>query len=266
MSTYNNFELLLFAAAEKSCERQAQEFLCVDSTGFEITPSQQKRMKKIAKTYGFGIKKKPSYIRLIAAACLIALAISLSACMYVPKIRNAIKAFFAEWYENYIAIGFGEKENNEPTYEFIEPNKDTEESEGVDPKDTVYQNSSKETQPLPPSKITKKISLTYLPEAYTMEVDIDNETYYSISFYDGENYIFYASQNIIDSELNWTNSEQQNIYKTTVNSYEAILTEDLQNSNVYTIIWQDSEYEYRIMGKFTNISEITKVAEGIILQ
>ena len=266
MSTYNDFELLLFAAAEKSCERQAQEFLSVDSTGFEISPSQQKRMKKIAKTYGFGIKKKPSYIRLIAAACLIALAISLSACMYVPKIRNAIKAFFVEWYENYIAIGFGEKENNEPKYEFIEPNKDTEESEAVDPKDTVYQNSSEETQPLPPSKITKKISLTYLPEAYNMKVDIDNETYYSIMFFEEEEIVFTAVQNIINSELNWTNSEQQNIYKTTVNSYDAILIEDLQNPNVYTIIWQDNEYEYLIAGKFSDIKEITKVAEGIILQ
>ena len=266
MSTYNNFELLLYAAAEKSCEHQTQLFLNIDSDDFEITPSQRKQFDRITKSYGLTIKKKINATRLVAVACLMGLAISLSACMCVPKIRNAIKSFFVEWYEDYIAVGFGEKENTAPTYEFIEPNMETTDIETNDFDDTSHNESAEESRPTPPSKIEKKISLTYLPGTYDMEIDIDTETYYAISFLDKENVIFYVTQNIINSELHWTNSEGQKIYKTTVNDYEAMLIENLQIPNIYTLIWQDNQYEYRITGEFTHISEITKTAEGVILQ
>ena len=51
MSKYNNFELLMYAAAEKSSDALAEEFLNIDDSEFAITPSQQKRMNKLAKSY-----------------------------------------------------------------------------------------------------------------------------------------------------------------------------------------------------------------------
>ena len=266
MSTYNNFELLLYAAAEKSCEHQTQLFLNIDSDDFEITPSQRKQFDRITKSYGLTIKRKINATRLVAVACLMGLAICLSACMCVPKIRNAIKSFFVEWYEDYIAVGFGEKENTAPTYEFIEPNMETTGIETDTFEGESHNDIVEESIPTPPSKIEKKISLTYLPGSYNMEVDIDNETYYSVSFYNADMFVFYVTQNTINSELNWANSESQKIYKTTVNGNEAIITEDINMPNIYTLIWQDSEYEYLVSGKFSDINEIKKVADGIILQ
>lgn len=265
MSTYNNFELLMYAAAEKSCDQMADEFLNVDGTGFEITPSQKKRMNRIAKGYISGGKRKTIATKWIAVACIISVFIALTACVSIPKIRNAIKAFFVEWYEDYIAIGFGDNNNSQPKYEFIEPNVDTTEANMTEANNSANKDSAEESI-VYPTTIEKKATLTYLPGKYDMVVDFDDETYYLVSFIYGEDCIFYLSQNIITSELHWTNSESQEIYKTSINSYDAIITNDLSNTSIYIIVWQDNQYEYRIMGEFSSINEIIKVSEGLILQ
>lgn len=265
MSTYNNFELLMYAAAEKSCDQMADEFMNVDGTGFEITPSQQKRMNRIAKGYISGDKRKTIATKWIAVACIISVVIGLTACVSIPNIRNAIKAFFVEWYEDYIAIGFGEKDNSEPKYELIEPNTGTTENDTQESISTTDQNLEKDSI-VYPTTISKKATLTYLPGAYDMVVDFEDETYYVVGFYDGEEYILCFSQKIITSELKWTNSENQKIYKTTISNYDAVLVEDSNTPNVYTLIWQDNEYEYLITGKFSSNNEIIKVAESLVLQ
>ncbi len=265
MSTYNNFELLMYAAAEKSCDQMADEFLNVDGTGFEITPSQQKRMNRIAKGYISGGKRKTIATKWIAVACIISVVIALTACVSIPKIRNAIKAFLVEWYEDYIAIGFGDNDGSQPKYEFIEPSMDTTEANMTETKNSENNEATAESI-VYPTTITKKATLSYLPGEYDMVVDFEDETYYVVSFLYEENCIFYLSQNVITSELHWTNSESQEIYKTSINNYDAIITKDLSNTSVYTIVWQDNQYEYRIMGEFSSINEIIKVAEGLILQ
>lgn len=265
MSTYNNFELLMYAAAEKSCDQMADEFLNVDGTGFEITPSQQKRMNRIAKGYISGGKRKTIATKWIAVACIISVAIALTACVSIPKIRNAIKAFFVEWYEDYLVVGFGNKDNSEPQYEFIEPNTGANETNTTEPTFDSDQNLEKDNI-VYPTTITKRATLSYLPGEYDMVVDFEDETYYVVSFYDDEEYIFFLSQNIITSELKWANSENQKIYKTIISNHDAILVEDSKTPNIYTLIWQDTEYEYLISGRFSDNNEIIKIAESLVLQ
>lgn len=265
MSTYNNFELLMYAAAEKSCDQMADEFLNVDGTGFEITPSQQKRMNRIAKGYISGGKRKTIATKWIAVACIISVVIGLTACVSIPKIRNAIKAFFVEWYEDYIAIGFGDNDGSQPKYEFIEPNVDTTEANMTEANNSANKDSAEESI-VYPTTIEKKATLTYLPGEYDMVVDFDDETYYLVSFYDDEEFILCFSQKIITSELKWTNSENQKIYKTIISNHDAILVEDSKTPNIYTLIWQDTEYEYLISGRFSDKSEIIKIAESLVLQ
>lgn len=265
MSKYNNFELLMYAAAEKSSDALAEEFLNIDDSEFAITPSQQKRMNKLAKSYILGRNRKTTILKILAVACLLSVAVGLTACVSIPRVRNAIKAFFVEWYEDYVAIGFGDKDNSEPKYELIEPNTGTSETDITESTSSSDQDSEKDTV-VYPTTISKKATLTYLPGEYNMVVDFEDKTYYTVSFFEGVEYIFFLSQKTITSELKWANSENQKIYKTMIGNYDAILVEDNITPNTFTIIWQDTEYEYLISGKFSNNNEIIRVAESLVLQ
>ena len=265
MSKYNNFELLMYAAAEKSSDALAEEFLNIDDSEFAITPSQQKRMNKLAKSYILGRNRKTTILKILAVACLLSVAVGLTACVSIPRVRNAIKAFFVEWYEDYVAIGFGDKDNSEPKYELIEPNTGTSETDITESTSSSDQDSEKDTV-VYPTTISKKATLTYLPGEYNMVVDFEDKTYYLVSFMDGTECVFYISQNVINSALHWTNSDSQEVYKTKIHSYDAILVEDTATPNSYTLIWQDNEYEYLIVGIFSNTEELIKVAEGLVLQ
>ena len=212
MSKYNNFELLMYAAAEKSSDALAEEFLNIDDSEFAITPSQQKRMNKLAKSYILGRNRKTTILKILAVACLLSVAVGLTACVSIPRVRNAIKAFFVEWYEDYVAIDFGSKDDRIPEYELINPTTDATETNNVETNSSDSQTSEKESITYP-SKIMKKASLTLLPDNYRIEVDIDSDTYYLVSFFSGEEYVFFLSQNIITSELKWSNSENQKIQR-----------------------------------------------------
>ncbi|MBE6576905.1 MAG: DUF4367 domain-containing protein [Ruminococcaceae bacterium] len=265
MSTYNNFEYLLFVASEECSRKQAEEFLQVNDEGFEITDKQRKRMKQLIRKHSKKEKAKASALKWkwIAVACLLTLSIGLTACVSITELREAIKKFFLDWKEDFVAVGFG---NEKP---------DTSRFEKIDVGDAADVNSDSSTQPSdnttneelpPPTEIIKKAYATYLPGSYTTVVDIDSGFYYSISYYNNSNYVFSLMQNVITEELHWTNSASHKVYATTINGFNAIIIENTSVNGEYIAMWQDNEYEYNIEGTFASMDEIIKVAEGIKLK
>lgn len=268
MSTYNNFELLLFAASEDCCNKQAEDFLNVDGSGFEITEEQRKRMKSMARKYTKKERKRSPTFKWIVAACLLSLSICFTACVSIPEIREAIKNFFLEWSEDFVSIGFGETKEDNSKYEEIEMGENVG-GESNSSEDTLTEpsgSSSEQTIPDPPTEILKKAYATYLPGDYTSKVELDSRLYYTVNYYENSEYIFSIMQNIITQDLYWRNSESHKIYTANINGFDAIIVENIDMDNVYSILWQDNEYEYSIMGIFSSIDEIIKVAEGIKLK
>ena len=45
-----------------------------------------------------------------------------------------------------------------------------------------------------------------------------------------------------------------------------MLIENDTDEIIYTLIWKDDQYRYMIQGEFSSISELVKIAEGIILE
>ena len=265
MSTYNNFEILLLVASEECCKKQAEEFLQVNDEGFEITDRQRKRMKQLIRKYSKKQKSKSSALtwKWIAIACLLSLSIALTACVSISELREAIKKFFLEWHEDFVAIGFGDNAppTEYPDYETIMPG--DQPSTGETPADTSDEDTTEETVTDPPTEILKKAYITYLPENYTYEIKVDTKYYYLVNYYLNENRIFSFTQNIIDDESYWTDNDTQTTYKTKINGNDAIVTERKEENNTYFIIWQDKEYKYTITGIFDNMEELIKVAESV---
>lgn len=265
MSKNNNFEFLLFTAADECSKKQAEEFLNIDDTGFEITERQRKRMKQLVRKY---TKKEKSRVyalkwKWIAAACVLSLSIILTACVSIPEIRDAIKEFFLEWYDDFVSIGFGEKSDAEqyPDYDKIMPGDQPNTNENSS--NDSSGESTEENNITPPSEILKKAYATYLPGEYISDITVDTIYYYSTNYCIGNSIAFALTQNVITGELAWTDSQTQIMYQTKINGYNAILAEEKDIPNCYTLIWRDNEYEYIIMGVFDSIQELIKIAEGI---
>lgn len=265
MSKNNNFEFLLFTAADECSKKQAEEFLNIDDTGFEITERQRKRMKQLVRKY---TKKEKSRVyalkwKWIAAACVLSLSIILTACVSIPEIRDAIKEFFLEWYDDFVSIGFGEKSDaaQYPDYDKIMPGDQPNTNENSS--NDSSGESTEENNVTPPTEILKKAYATYLPGEYLLEVVADTPGYYLINYYENETLVFSLTQNIIYGDFIWADSENQSIFETKINGYNAIILKEEYIENVYSIVWRDQKYEYMITGLFSDIQEIIKIAEGI---
>ena len=265
MRTYNNFEFLLFSASEECCKKQAEEFLGVNDEGFEITNRQRKRMKHLLRKYTKKEKNKSTMLKWkwIAVACLLSLSIALTACVSIPELREAIKKFFLDWKEDFVAVGFGDKAEQPeyPDYEKIMPG-DQPSTDEI-PSDNSTGDSTQETTIDPPTEILKKAYATYLPGEYVVEITDDTPYYYSVNYCIDGNLVFVLTQNVIRGEFAWLDSENQIMYQTKINGYDAIILEEKDITGCYNLIWRDREYEYVIMGMFSNIQELTKTAEGI---
>lgn len=236
MKKYNNFELLLTAAAEECCEQEATDFLSIDAANFEITRSEEKRIWHMINK-NTGSKTSWKVIKIAVVACLVFLAIGFTACMCIPEIRNAIKEVIIEWHEGYIAIGFEEETLEESRQETVEPT--------------------------PPKTIESKAYASYLPKSYELEIDMDNKFMYIVSFYYESELAFSLTQTPISDENVWVNSENAKIYNVKINEYNAIMIEFLEYPQWYCAVWQDRYYEYEITGSFSSMDELIKVAEGI---
>ena len=264
MSKNNNFEFLLFTAADECSKKQAEEFLNIDDTGFEITERQRKRMKQLVRKYTKKEKSRVSALKWkwIAAACVLSLSIILTACVSIPEIRDAIKEFFLEWYDDFVSIGFGEKSDAEqyPDYDKIMPGDQPNTNENSS--NDSSGESTEENNITPPSEILKKAYATYLPGEYTCTIKIDTPYYYLVNYYSDENHMFSLTQTIIDGETNWSDDNNQTIYRVEINGHSAVVIEK-ETKNTYFLIWQDKEYEYMLNGLFNSINEVIKIAEGI---
>ena len=87
---------------------------------------------------------------------------------------------------------------------------------------------------------------------------------YELHYHDSTgNLVFMLTQNVIDGELFWNDSSDTTAQEATVNGHEAFLVSYPEEPNVYTLIWQDYDYQYRIYGYFEETDKLMKIAEGI---
>lgn len=254
---YNNFELLLFAAAEQCAQEDAAGFLSLETTDVRIS---QRTHRQIRRIIGGRSTHTWHFVKVALVACLICISLAFSACMAIPKIRTAIYNVIIEWYNEYVGISFGdpnEASQNTPTGTLASVQTQISTYEQTDPPAT-------EAIPDPPTTIESKAYPTYLPGNYTMEVDLDNIAYYITSYYnESHEWKFCLTQTVINGDIHLSDNEYQIVDEISINDNQAVFLEDIENSNMYGLVWQDGYYEYTLYGIFNTREDIVKIAQSI---
>ncbi len=239
---FEKFDLLLISVSETLANDMADEFLAMDIDDVEITPKTDIAAQRYIRKHRH-IKKHCHPIKTLLIACLIALSVAFTACMTIEEIRNAIKNVFVQWYDDHIAISFGDS----PTEQNVTPN------------DVIPE--------APPTEIEQKACATYAAGAKNGVVSHDINTFYQVNYCDENgDLVFILSQRIISEELHWNDQDNITAQAITINNHKAYLITDNQEPNLYTLVWQDYYYQYDLYGYFTSQDEIIKTAENIQLK
>ena len=250
MKKYDNFELLLHAAAESYMEKEAEEFKARDTSHIPDNPRMQKKIEKLARHAQSPHRFK--WYKLLAVACLAALILATTACLAISEIREKFYEAFVQIFDRYVAVDFEEGNPNATPPEETESETETE--------------TESESLPLdPPAQIEHKAYASYLPEAYTCVVEAESDAYYALSYYDlDDNWKFTLTQELIGEDVHYNDNEDQESEIIYIHGNQAFLLRDSSQSGFYTLIWRDSFYEYSLYGTFSSVESLKKVAEGIV--
>ena len=244
-----NFDAILSASLFPTVLREAQAFLDMDVSDVKDNPKFKNRILKIVQGKRVKSTRTPSW-RIVLVAALLAISLIFTACMCIPKVREAIWNIIVEWYDEYIDVSF-EPENT------TNPNMNNSSS---DPN----------TNKTPPSSIEKEAIATYLPEGYYASNIIVQSMFRSVNYYTEDGIMkFKLMQTTIESSdvgnLKVDN-EKDTVTTVSINGFEGLMVSYSDSPGTYYLAWQDEEYQYWLYGTFESVSELIKIAQGIMVQ
>ena len=252
MKKYNNFELLLHAAAEECIEEEANAFLNQNTSEIEGKLKKQKQVEKLLKKEYRPNSVKHRYHTLLAIAALLIVVLVSTACFSFTNIGQKAYKAVVGFFDKYISIDFEEKEFSETI---------------TDDTETVCETETDSPPASPPITIERKAFASYLPSTYTCTIDGITTSYYVLSYYDLENnWVFSFTQSTITKDSHLSDYEGQATDFTMIHGSRAILIKDETQPNFYTLIWRDSCYEYSVYGIFKDVNTLKRIAEGITLE
>ena len=230
----DRFDTLISLAAADCVKEEAAAFSGQDVSGIERDPRVLRRI------LGRSRKSRWKTVKLVLLVALLCMSVAFTACMLVPEIRHAVWNVLIKNHGDHIEIGF---------------DTDVETEAPTEPPAENY-----------PETIEKKMALTYVPEGCVKGEEISMSTMYQVDYYvaDGE-WKFYVVQNIVDDINVFADNEFGQVAYVEVNGYKAILVEHSDEELTMTLTWQDNQYHYTICGRFSSMSDVIMIAEGIIL-
>ena len=260
----DKLDQLLALYTGRCVDDEAEYFLSVDVSGIEYNEEIKKRMLR----YAFKrsrYERKRYAVKMILVACLVAMSVVFTACVSIPKIREAIWGAVIEWYDDHISVKF--EEITEQPIETSEPIKtDTGKTSAV-VTDEVATSVQIEAIVIPPKTIEHRAYVASLPEGYYAEEGVESTIDRDVNFYDANGvWVFWLYQKVITGDPTFLDSENQNIIEIKINNNIAFLLKDTSSENFYTVIWTDGLYEYTIYGIFNSVDELIDIAECVELK
>ena len=243
------FDDILSASLFQNVSREAQAFLDMDVSDVKDNPKFKNRILKIVQGKRVKSTRTPSW-RIVLVAALLAISLIFTACMCIPKVREAIWNIIVEWYDEYIDVSFEPENTTKP--------------------DVNNPPSNTNTNKTPPSSIEKEAVATYLPEGYYASNSVSQTMFRYVFYCDREgNRQFRLMQTTIgnsDGENLKVDYEKDTVSTVSINGFEGILVSYSNSPNKYYLAWQDEEYQYWLYGTFESVSELIKIAQGIVVQ
>ncbi|MGM9683126.1 MAG: DUF4367 domain-containing protein [Eubacteriales bacterium] len=276
----SNFDRLdaLIALSVKDCiDEEVNNFLKTEVT---VTPStgftgKIARLVRKSKT-----TRHPFYkpLRIVAVAILIALSIMFTACVSIPRVREAVWNAIIEWYDDYISIRFTAPESSsESTSESRSggtsgsAQRSISESTSGSTQRSILGNSSGSSSneidtdkpavsATPPKTIETVNAPTYIPYGY-MVISYTSQINFYQEYYDADgNFSFYFYQNLKGTKHNIDNKDAT-VSSVVINNKEGLLITG--EGDTMSVIWEDDFYSYMINGQFDTEEEILKIASSV---
>lgn len=229
-SRFDRLDALISLAIESCIDQDVETFRAIE----ENPPN-----KRIERKIQHLIKQKQNEhkykyvvkaIKVAGIACLISVSITFTACVSIPKIRNAMWRAAVEWYDEYIAVKFRKGENT---------------------------SSLKE----PPSKIEGINAPTYMPDGYSATSYMTTASFYQEYYNEDGNLLYFFIQGIRDKEIIEVDQTDLQTTLVDINGTEGVITVDEDGS--VSLVWQDQFYSYMIQGYFSSQEELIKIAVSV---
>lgn len=256
MNTYtcDNLDAILTLAATEYAKKLTDEFLSA-KPDFDISePSEQRIMRMIRKDKHRTSRKNAWRIaKYIMVACLIAATVAFTACMAIPRIRQAIWQAIVDWHGDYVSI------------KFVPIETDALDAATIIPSDAIAERASFTPTALstvPPESIVEVNVPSYTPIGYTTK-STTKEGIFMLNYYDECNaFAFTYRQMVVDSESK-SNAEAGASAQMTINGMNAIVFTYADQPNVYSLYWQDRQYRYNIYGYFEDYTQLIRLATSV---
>ena len=247
--------------AEQYVKEEAAYFLGLDVSGIEYNEQIKKRMLRYAfKRSRYEYKRYT--VKVILVACLVAMSVAFTACVSIPKIREAIWGVVIEWYDDHISVKFEEiTEQTVETTILPETSKDQSSAKITDETETSTNTAEVIA---PPKTIEQKAYIANLPEGYYAEEGAETSYFYTVNYYETNGELsFCFSQSILSSANNYLDAENTSVIRTELNGNQAILIIDKNAPSLYTLLWTDGIYDYSIYGLFDSLTDLLDIARYV---
>ena len=233
----DQFDILISAAVVQCVHGDADNLSCVDTSGVPDTSRLYKRVMRNLPG------RRRTVVKAAVAAALIAALLALTACACLPEVREYFWGVVTDWYGEYFEVSF-EQEEYSPDHT------------------TEYDTSAT------PTEIEQKAVLTKLPEGCYMGDETMSVGQYSANYYNAnDEWLFTLSQNISDNNTLHVDGENAKPVCIYIEQSEAYLIEENFDGQVlYCLYWKKDNYHFTIIGVFSSISDLVRIAESIIIE
>lgn len=258
----DKLDQLLALYTGRCVDDEAEYFLSVDVSGIEYNKEIKKRMLR----YAFKrsrYERKRYAVKVILVACLVAMSVVFTACVSIPKIREAIWGAVIEWYDDHISVKF--EEITEQTTETTRPPETSEDHTSAKVTDETETSINTEEVSAPPTTIEQRAYASFLPEGYYVGAEIATAKNMIIDYYDSTGALkFRFSQTIKNNEGIALDSENTKVIYIRIKDCQAVLLEYV-DQNCFSLTWEDARYGYNLYGMFSSLEELVQIAEGFEL-
>lgn len=243
--SFDNLDVILANASRLYAETLKSEFLSA-KPDFEMSEPTKRHILRMIRKDEERKRRRNTWkvVRGILVACLIAAALAFTACMAIPRVREAIWQTFVERNEEYMSINFV------PTVK------------SYDASTAADASGASNASVTPPTSIKEPRMPSYLPKGYRTESSLLTNTF-SSDYYDENDQFRITYTQMLVSTHSWVNSENAAVTETTVNGSPAVLISYTDDPDLYCLYWQDSEYRYSLVGRFENRDELLRLATSV---
>ena len=259
----DKLDQLLALYTGRCVDAEAEYFLSVDVSGIEYNEEIKKRMLR----YAFKrsrYERKRYAVKVILVACLVAMSVAFTACVSIPKIREAIWGAVIEWYDDHISVRF--EEITEQTIETTRTPETSEDQSSAEITGETETSTNTAEVNVPPKTIEQKAYIANLPEGYYGEEGVSLRRSCTTNFYNCDAELcFSLTQTVLDAENNRFDIENERIVELKIKEQAAVLLENLEQPEIYTLIWTDGMYGYTLYGRFNSIYKMLEIASEVTL-